>query len=169
METKGSAMTQIKTTAEVKAELDALRAKKNSQKKSRRGQSRDHFGLIHLDPDGYCRVFHFQEGEEQAICLGRSIEVIPYIRDQGIDPNDLDGVMTALGRKALADHAKNCRGNHHQKAPVSPTDKELAIGNTRGQGFTPTVPSPIVTGARNRLKCLSEPCQGLVKAETKRG
>lgn len=113
-----TAATRPKTVDEIKAELEALRARKQAevQAKDRRGW----YGLVYLHTDGYCSITDFENGEPKLICLGRSIEFIPYLRAQGIDGNNIAEVLAALKKYQLEQKVSHRISTNHHQNPISP-------------------------------------------------
>jgi len=86
--------TQLKSIDEIKAELEALKAKKDAKKATRQGK-RDWYGLVYCDSYGWCWIADFENGEVKDICLGRTEEFIPYLRERRIDGENVTGVLMA--------------------------------------------------------------------------
>ena len=80
----------IKTVDEIKAELDEVRAKKQEAKPSR--DKVDWYGFVYCDPAGYASVADFDGGT----WLGKTEEIIPYLRKHGINGDNVDTVLLAV-------------------------------------------------------------------------
>jgi hypothetical protein len=118
-------ITKIKPLDEIKAELEEVRAK-NSQGPAPEPTRRDWYGLVYLGKDGYCSISTFEDGEEKPVCLGRSIEFIPYLRDQGIDGNNVDKVLAA--HKKFQAEQKVAADPHQNHPTPAQHNKEVGGG-----------------------------------------
>lgn len=81
---------QIKTADEIKAELDALRAQKENERPTL--EKKDWYGLVFCDPGGYCSIADL-DGE---IWLGKTDEVIPYLKKNRVDGENIGSVLLAV-------------------------------------------------------------------------
>ena len=134
--------TAFKPIEQIQAEAAALRARR--KKKAPKG-SRQWYGIVFLQDDGNCSMLDCVDGKTKPVILGRSVEIIPMLRDQGIDGEDFAQVLQA------------CR-NFHQGGKNSPHNLPGAHqGNGGGTSKrqarvkTPKGSAPIVTTRKNRL------------------
>jgi hypothetical protein len=148
--------TKIKPLDEIKAELEEVRAKKAAQNSATEQTRRDWYGLIYLGKDGYCSISTFENGEEKPVCLGRSIEFIPYLRDQGIDGNDVAAVLAAHKKFQVG---QNGVINHHQNPLTHGQGNKDAPETNRGHIKHLPDKAPSYRHqeiGKNPLKCFSE-------------
>jgi hypothetical protein len=79
----------FKHVDEIKAELEAVRAKKQDKPKR---EKRDWYGLVYCDDNGYASIV----GRElKGIWLGKTEDIIPYLRSKNIDGENIDLVVQA--------------------------------------------------------------------------
>lgn len=81
--------TAPKSVAQIKAELAAVRAQKAKPER----QSKSWFGLIFCDDNGYASIVG---PELHGIWLGKTSEIIPYLKRKGIDGEYVDTVLQAV-------------------------------------------------------------------------
>lgn len=83
--------TQPRHVDEIKAELNEVRAKKESEGSSR--EKKDWHGLVYCDSNGYCSI----SGKDlEGVWLGRTDEIIPYLKSRGISGDNVDSVLLAV-------------------------------------------------------------------------
>jgi len=83
---------------EVKAELEAVKAEKKAKAAERRkkeAEKKDWYGLVYCDKYGWCWIEDLEDGEGKPVCLGRTEEFIPYLRERGIDGENVVSVLIA--------------------------------------------------------------------------
>jgi len=83
--------TRPKTVDEVKAELEEVRAKKKTEQKQvgkTPPEKKDWYGLVYCDSNGYASI--------DEIWLGKSAEIIPYLKKQGINGENINSVLAAV-------------------------------------------------------------------------
>jgi len=81
----------VKHIDEIKAELETIRAKKAANKPER--DKRDWYGLVYCDPNGWASVI----GDDlEGIWLGRTDEIIPYLKSRRINGQNTDMVLQAV-------------------------------------------------------------------------
>ena len=80
-----------KSIDEIKAELEEIRAKKDSNKPL--PSKKDWFGLVYCDSNGYASIIG-NNGE--GIWLGRTDEIIPYLKKRHITGERVDTVLGAV-------------------------------------------------------------------------
>jgi hypothetical protein len=87
----------VKHVDEIKAELDTLRAKKEAEKKEKEGrkEKKDWYGLIYCDSNGYASIIG---DDPEGIWLGKTNEIIPYLKKEQIDGENIDMVLEAVRR-----------------------------------------------------------------------
>lgn len=87
--------TKPKSVDEIKAELDAVKAKKEAEQAAPE-KKKDWHGFIYCDAYGWCWIADIEKsGEVKNICLGRTEEFIPYLRRRGIDGTNVINVLIA--------------------------------------------------------------------------
>ena len=82
-------LTAIKSIDEIKAELEAVRAKKVTPER----QKRDWYGLVYCDSNGWASIVG---GDFKGIWLGKTNEIIPYLKGRGIKGENVDIVLQAV-------------------------------------------------------------------------
>lgn len=83
--------TATKSLEEIKAELEEVRAKKEAAKAP--PGKKDWYGLVYCDSNGYASII----GKNcQGIWLGRTDEIIPYLRKRHITGERVDTVLGAV-------------------------------------------------------------------------
>ena len=83
--------TRPKSVEEIKAELDAIKAKKEVAPKTR--EKPGYYGLIFCDDYGWCWL---ADDTLQTKCLGRTEEIIPYLKKRGITGEKVTEVFQAV-------------------------------------------------------------------------
>jgi len=83
--------TRPKTVDEIKAELDNVRAKKKAEQKQAGKtppEKKGWYGLVYCDSNGFASI--------DGIWLGESAEIIPYLKKQGINGENINSVLVAV-------------------------------------------------------------------------
>lgn len=84
--------TQLKSVDEVKAELEAIRAKREAERSTLPGK-RDWYGLVYCDSNGYASIIG---RNMEGMWLGRADEIIPYLKKRGISGENVDSTLLAV-------------------------------------------------------------------------
>ena len=81
----------VKHIDEIKAELETIRTKKEANKPER--DKRDWYGCVYCDSNGWASVI----GDNgKGIWLGKTSEIIPYLKSRGINGENVDMVLQAV-------------------------------------------------------------------------
>lgn len=81
----------VKNIDEIKAELETVKAKKEANKQGR--DKRGWYGCVHCDPSGWASII----GDDcRGIWLGKTSEIIPYLKSRHIDGENVDIVLQAV-------------------------------------------------------------------------
>ena len=121
--------TAVKSIDEIKAELESIRAKK-APKLLR--EKRDWYGLVYCDSNGWASIADFGTG---GVWLGKTDEIIPYLKKLGINGENIDRVLLAV---------KDFRAEH-KIMPLNSSEMPLR-GSRKGlhnanKGITPIAKS----------------------------
>jgi len=82
----------VKPIGEIKAELEAIRAKKEAERTTTGGK-RDWYGLVYCAPNGYASIIG---RNSEGIWLGKTDEIIPYLKSKEIDGTNIDSVLITV-------------------------------------------------------------------------
>ena len=81
----------VKHIDEIKAELETIKSKKETNKPKR--DKRDWYGLVYCDSNGWTSIIgHNLKGT----WLGKTDEIIPYLKSRRIDGENVDMVLQAV-------------------------------------------------------------------------
>jgi hypothetical protein len=81
----------VKHIDEIKAELETIKAKKKANKPER--NKRDWYGLVYCNSNGWASII----GDNcEGIWLGKTSEIIPYLRSRHINGENVDMVLSAV-------------------------------------------------------------------------
>ena len=83
--------TRPRSVEEIKADLEAIKAKKEVKPKIR--EKPGYYGLVFCDDYGWCWL---ADDSLQTKCLGKTEEVVPYLKKRKISGEDVDGVFKAI-------------------------------------------------------------------------
>lgn len=84
----------VQNREEIEAEVKALRDKRKAEQESREKQKKGWYGLVYCDGE-YASIIDFIDGSAEAICLGKTDEIIPYLKSQGIGGDNINSVLLA--------------------------------------------------------------------------
>jgi hypothetical protein len=98
----------VKHVDEIKAELETVRARKEARKPER--DKRDWYGLVYCDPNGWASIV----GDNlEGIWLGRTDEIIPYLRSRRINGQNIDMVLQAVSQLHSKRRLTTCRRRNY--------------------------------------------------------
>lgn len=113
----------VKHIDEIKSELQTIRAKKEANQPDR--GKRNWYGLVYCDSNGWASII----GDNlEGIWLGKTDEIIPYLRSRRIDGENVDMVLQAI--KQL-----------HSKEEFKPHKRPRFFGM---DGYVPLPPYPSI-------------------------
>ena len=108
-----------KTFNEIQEELEAVKAKKKNKKPR---EKRDWYGLVYCGDNGWTSII----GDNcQGVWLGKTNEIIPYLKSKHIDGEKVDSVLMAVEEFWSARKSQSCHLATEVDAPyVFPLNKQ---------------------------------------------
>lgn len=84
----------VQNREEIEAEVKALRDKKKAKQESREKQKKGWYGLVYCEGE-YASIIDFIDGSAEAIYLGKTDEIIPYLKSREISGENINSVLLA--------------------------------------------------------------------------
>lgn len=129
--------TNPKSVDEIKAELDEVRAQKRATKKEAEKfapEKKDWYGLVYCDANGDASIADFNDG---GIWLGKTTEIIPYLKSRRVDGNNVNSVLQAV--EDFREEQKN------QEFPTKAKKERPSVSKSRSCHLATKNPQPYIS------------------------
>lgn len=114
----------VKNQDDIKAQANALRSKRQADQEKKAKEKKDWYGLVYCDANGYASIIG---PEGSGIWLGKSSEIIPYLKSRGIDGENVNSVFQAAEEL----QAEQKEDQKNQEIPAKAKNKKPRLSKTQ--------------------------------------